>query len=84
MKIKVRALANTRRCVCLNMLAGGLPPGFLHGEQMFQQMFSTLILIGADWLLIWLVKRSKLTRDRKVLAVVLIVATSVLVFSMTL
>ena len=45
---------------------------FLHGEQLIAQMFWGLLLIGLTVFLIVGVARSKLTRERKVLALVLI------------
>ena len=47
---------------------------FLHGEQLIAQMFWGLLLIGITVFLIVRVARSKLTRERKILALVLILA----------
>ena len=47
---------------------------FLHGEQLIAQMIWGLLLIGLTVFLIVRVVRSKLTRERKMLALVLILA----------
>ena len=49
---------------------------FLHGEQLIGKLVWLLVLIGSDLFLVFWVKRSRMTRERKVLALVLILALS--------
>ena len=55
--------------------------GFLHGEQLIGKMGWLLMLIGSDVFLVLWVKRSRLTRERKVLALVLILALSAIAYA---
>jgi len=54
---------------------------FLHGEQLVGKMVWFLVLIGSDVFLVLCVKKSRLTRERKVLALVLILALSAIAYA---